>query len=120
MSRSLKITIEQSAEFLEKQLKNTRTAKERERIQVLWWLKTGQVQEHQELAHRLGRDKSTITRWLQKYRRGGLSELLLVKKAPGQLPHMTREALAGLKERKRKRSRLQKLRRNCGMAEKRV
>jgi len=32
----------------------------------------GQVQEHQELAHRLGRDKSTITRWLQKYRRGGL------------------------------------------------
>ncbi|MBD0342374.1 MAG: hypothetical protein ICV61_16300 [Microcoleus sp. Co-bin12] len=35
-------------------------------MQVLWWLKTGQVQEHQELAHRLGRDKSTITRWLQK------------------------------------------------------
>lgn len=82
MSRSLKITIEESAEFLEKQLKNTRTASQKERIQVLWWLKTGQVQEHQELAHRLGRDKSTITRWLQKYRRGGLSELLLVKKAP--------------------------------------
>ncbi|WP_333341441.1 hypothetical protein [Microcoleus sp. BROC3] len=37
----LKITIEQSAEFLEKQLKNTRTAaSQEERIQVLW-LKTG-------------------------------------------------------------------------------
>jgi transposase len=47
----------------------------------------------------LGRDKSTITRWLQKYRRGGLSELLLVRKAPGQLQHLTIEALAGLKER---------------------
>lgn len=99
MARLLKITIEESAEFLEKQLKNTRTASQKERIQVLWWLKTGQVQEHQELAHRLGRDKSTITRWLQKYRRGGLSELLLVKKAPGQLQHLTIEALAGLKER---------------------
>jgi transposase len=99
MSRSLKITIEESAEFLEKQLKNTRTGSQKERIQVLWWLKTGQVQEHQELAHRLGRDKSTITRWLQKYRRGGLLELLLVKKAPGQLPHLTLEALARLKER---------------------
>ncbi|MEG4572251.1 hypothetical protein QUA56_05925 [Microcoleus sp. N3A4] len=43
MSRSLKITIEESAEFLEKQLKNTRTASLKERIQVLWWLKTGQV-----------------------------------------------------------------------------
>ncbi len=74
MGRSLKITIKESVEFLEKQLKNTRTASHQERIQVLWWLKTGQVQQHQELAHRLGRDKSRITRWLQKYRRGGLSE----------------------------------------------
>ena len=99
MSRSLKITIEESAQFLEKQLKNTRTANQKKRLQVLWWLKTGQVQEYQELAHRLGRDKSTITRWLQKYRRGRLSELLLVKKAPGQVPHLTLEVLAGLKER---------------------
>ena len=47
----------------------------------------------------MGRDKSTITRWLQKYRRGGLSELLLVKKAPGQEPHLRGDVLEGLKER---------------------
>ena len=41
MARSLKIIIEESAEFLEKQLKNTRTASQKERIQVLWWSKTG-------------------------------------------------------------------------------
>ncbi|WP_333129558.1 hypothetical protein [Microcoleus sp. Pol11C3] len=46
MTRSLKIIIEESAEFLEKQLKNTRTAHQKERIQVLWWLKTGQVQQY--------------------------------------------------------------------------
>ena len=40
-----------------------------------------------------------MTRWLQKYRRGGLSELLEVKTAPGQVPHLTPLALSGLKER---------------------
>ncbi len=99
MARSLKIVIEESAEFLEKQLKQTRTASQKERLQILWWLKTEQVQQHQELAHRLGRDKSTVTRWLQKYRRGGLLELLEVKTAPGQVPHLTPLALAGIKER---------------------
>lgn len=99
MARSLKLVIEESVEFLEKQLKQARTARQKERIQVLWWLKTGQVRQHQELAYRLGRDTSTITRWLQKYRRGGLSELLEVKTAPGQTPHLTPEALKGLKER---------------------
>ncbi len=29
----------------------------------------------------LGRDTSTVTRWLQKYRLGGLSSLLEIKKA---------------------------------------
>ena len=113
MSRSLKITIEESAEFLEKQLKNTRTANQKERIQVLWWLKTGQVQEHQELAHRLGRDKSTITGVVTKVATCGLSELLLVKKAPGQVPHLTRSGISRTQRTFRKRSSLQKLRRNC-------
>jgi len=99
MARRLQIVIEESVEFLEKQLKQTRTASQKERLQLLWWLKTGQVEQHQELAHRLGRDTSTVSRWLQKYRRGGLSQLLEVKTAPGKAPHLTPEALAGLKER---------------------
>ncbi len=60
MARSLKIVIEESAEYLEKQLKQTRTASQKEKLQILWWLKTDQVQQHQELAHRLGREKSTV------------------------------------------------------------
>jgi hypothetical protein len=34
----------ESAESLEQQLKNSRTASQKERLQMLWWLKTGQVQ----------------------------------------------------------------------------
>ncbi|WP_445251040.1 MULTISPECIES: hypothetical protein [unclassified Microcoleus] len=33
------------------------------------------------MAKRLGRDGSTVTRWLQKYRQGGLSELFALKSA---------------------------------------
>jgi hypothetical protein len=43
MPRRLQIVIEESVEFLDKQLKQTRTASQKERLQILWWLKTGQV-----------------------------------------------------------------------------
>jgi transposase len=99
MARRLQLTIAETEEFLEKQLKEVRTASQKERLQMLWWLKTGQVQQHQELAQRLGRNGSTVSRWLQKYRTGGLSALLYVKTAPGQAPHITPEALTALKER---------------------
>ena len=99
MPRRLQLVIEESAEALEKQLKHARTASQKERLQMLWRLKTEQVTEHQQLAARLGRDPSTISRWLQKYRRGSLCKLLEVKTAPGQVPQITSEVLAGLEQR---------------------
>lgn len=99
MPRQLQLEIAESAEALEKQLKHARTASQKERLQMLWWLKSGQVNEHQQLARQSGRDPSTITRWLQKYRTGGIAELLKVKSAPGKPPQMTPEALAGVKKR---------------------
>lgn len=65
----------------------------------LWWLKTGQVSQHQELSQRLSRDASTITRWLQKYRLGGLSQLLEVKTAPGREAKISGVALEQLQQR---------------------
>ena len=44
---------------------------------------SGQVKEQQEIGKPLARDTSTVTRWLQKYRKGGLSGLLEIKKAAG-------------------------------------
>lgn len=99
MARHLFIEITESAKTLEKQLKHSRSASDKERLQMLWWLKTQQVTQHQELARRLGRNPSTITRWLTKYRQGGLTKLLEVKKAPGKTPHLTPEALLGLTRR---------------------
>ncbi len=79
MARQLILAIAESAESLEQQLKTSRTASQKERLQMLWWLKTGQITQHKTLAERLFRDGSTVTRWLQKYRQGGLSELLINK-----------------------------------------
>jgi len=58
---------------------------------------TEQLTQHQQLSERLGRNLSTVTRWLQRYRQDGLAGLLEVKVAPGQPPKLTPEALAGLK-----------------------
>ena len=97
MARKLEIEITESAEYLEKTLKQARSASQKERLQMLWWLKIGQVRSHHELACILARDPSTITRWLQKYRQQGLIGLLKIKKPVGQEPKIKGEVLELLK-----------------------
>jgi transposase len=99
MSRTLKLDIAESEEYLEKNVRNAKSAQQKERLQMLWWLKSGQVSKHQQLSQHLGRNPSTITRWLQRYRQGGLSALLEVKQAPGQPPKIQGELLSQLEER---------------------
>lgn len=98
MSRPFKVEITESEEELKKRLQTARLGSQKEKLQMLWWLKSGQVKEQQEIGQRLGRDTSTVTRWLQKYRLGGLSSLLEIKKAPGATRKMSHEALAALKQ----------------------
>jgi hypothetical protein len=43
MARKLELEITESSDYLEKTLKHTRSASQKERLQMLWWLKTGQV-----------------------------------------------------------------------------
>ena len=83
MSRPFTIEITESEADLKKRLQQAREVTHKEKLQMLWWFKCGQVTQQQEIGQRLGRDTSTVTRWLQKYRRGGLVELLQINKAPG-------------------------------------
>jgi transposase len=96
MSRPFKIEITESEADLKKRLQHAREAIHKEKLQMLWWLKSGQVTQQQEIGNRLGRDTSTVTRWLQKYRRGGLVELLQINKAPGNERKIKGEVLADL------------------------
>lgn len=99
MSRPFKIDISESLEELEKALKHTNSASSKERLQMLYWLKSGQVTSRRSLAERLGRDEATITRWIRKYRDGGRLSLLSVKHAPGKVSSVKGEELKQLKER---------------------
>lgn len=99
MARRLKLEIAETAQYLEKSLKQAKSASQKERMQMLWWLKTGQVHEHQELSKRLGRSPASITRWLSQYRTLGLNQLLEIKTAPGAEPKIQGEALEKLQER---------------------
>jgi transposase len=65
---------------------------------MLWWLKSGQVTQQQEIGKRLGRDTSTVTRWLQTYRDGGLKNLLQINKAPGAERKLSDAVLADLQQ----------------------
>ncbi|NET34167.1 MAG: helix-turn-helix domain-containing protein [Cyanothece sp. SIO1E1] len=95
----MKLEIAESAEYLEKSMKQAQSGAQKERLQMLWWVKTNQVSQHQELSARLGRDPSTIRRWLQKYRRGGLKALLEMKHPPGATPKIQGEARSALEAR---------------------
>ncbi|WP_166482401.1 helix-turn-helix domain-containing protein [Scytonema sp. UIC 10036] len=98
MSRPFKIEIAESEEELKKRLQKASLGNQKEKLQMLWWLKSGQVSEQQEIGFRLGKDTSTVTRWLQKYRSGGLSSLLEIKKAPGAKRKINDAAIASLKQ----------------------
>lgn len=56
---------------MELALKYATEASNKERLQMLYWLKSGKVTTRQASAERLGRDEATITRWLKKYKDGG-------------------------------------------------
>ncbi|MDB9306848.1 MULTISPECIES: helix-turn-helix domain-containing protein [Cyanophyceae] len=96
MSRPFKIEIAESEEELKKRLQTVNLGNQKEKLQMLWWIKSGQVKEQQEVGKRLAKDTSTVTRWLQKYRSGGLEELLEIKKAPGAKRKIHDAAIAAL------------------------
>lgn len=98
MSHPFEIEIAESEEELKKRLQTANRGNQKEKLQMLWWVKSGQVKEQQEIGKRLAKDTSTVTRWLQKYRSGGLAELLEIKKAPGSKRKINERASAALEE----------------------
>jgi transposase len=98
MSRPFKIALAESEEELKKRLQTASLGTQKEKLQMLWWLKSGQVKQQQEIGERLARDTSTVTRWLHKYRTGGLSGLLEIKKAAGAKRKINDAALTALKQ----------------------
>ncbi|NJL09670.1 MAG: IS630 family transposase, partial [Calothrix sp. SM1_7_51] len=64
MARPFVLEIAESIEFLERSLKRAKSGARKERLQMLWWIKTGQIRYRQEISRRLSRSPATPTRWL--------------------------------------------------------
>lgn len=97
--RPFQVSVSESLEQLEKTLQKARTVSQRERVQMLVWLKQGVVSSRGELAARCNRNPSTINRWLARYKHGGLKALLTVHHAPGAVRKIDGDALEQLSAR---------------------
>ncbi|MBD2035181.1 winged helix-turn-helix domain-containing protein [Leptolyngbya sp. FACHB-321] len=91
------VEVKESLEALAAQLQPVKTPKDKERLQVLYWLKQDKPPSISALAKATGKHRNTLQTWLMQYRNGGVEAMLEVKKAPGGvrvIPQGAEEALA--------------------------
>ena len=76
MSGVYHLEITESKEALNILLRQQTRATDRDRVHLLYLLKSGQVATMQEAAVWLGRHRVTVQKWAKRYRDGGLVQLL--------------------------------------------
>ena len=99
MSRSIRIEITESAEELRELMNEQTRAKFRERLQILYWIKTERFRSLQDLSDYLGRSKSVIVKWLSLYRTQGLAALLKWNYHGGRRSKLSEAVLDALQQR---------------------
>ncbi|MDJ0746637.1 MAG: helix-turn-helix domain-containing protein [Xenococcaceae cyanobacterium MO_167.B27] len=91
MAGNLKIEIIESVETLSKLIKQEKNPQKKERIQALYWIKTNLVESIGHLSSLSGKHRTTVSRWLSSYRKGGLSKMLDIYKSSGRKAVITPE-----------------------------
>ena len=94
----LKIEIKESRAELLEQLKEAKNQEVKERRESLYWLKTLQVETTSEIADLIGKHRTTVSRWLSRYRKGGLEGLRTKGKSTGRSRKMSPEVEEKLKK----------------------
>ena len=98
MSRGLKIEISETVEELKDLLSLINNQKVKERIQMLYWLKSKQVESENAIANLTGKHRTTISRWLRIYRTGGINALLAKGKSTGRSRKLNSQIEESLKQ----------------------
>jgi transposase len=96
MAGVYKLEITETEADLKQRLRSQKTASDKERIQLLYLLKTEQATTIQSAAALLGRHRVTVQEWLRLYRCGGLEALLRHKPRTGRrqsIPQWAQDAL---------------------------
>lgn len=99
MTGVYKLEIQESEDELKLLLRAQKTASCKERIHLLYLLKSKQAQTVQEAASILGRHRATLQEWLKYYREGGMEELLKSRPRSGRPRAIPAWAVAALQNR---------------------
>ncbi|PZU97877.1 MAG: helix-turn-helix domain-containing protein [Pseudanabaena sp.] len=96
MSGVYKLEITESEEELKELLDKQKTASDKERVQVLYLLKSKQAGTVRAAATQIGRNRTTVQEWLKGYREGGITGILTHKPRAGRkpkIPYWAQQAL---------------------------
>ncbi|MEG4047023.1 helix-turn-helix domain-containing protein [Microcoleus sp. Pol17_C1] len=74
MKVNYQVRIDLKADELKIILSEQRTLPNKQKIQALYWLKTGASQSLTNVAERLGVHRITVHRWLTQYTAGGMPD----------------------------------------------
>ncbi|MDY7016105.1 MAG: helix-turn-helix domain-containing protein [Cyanobacteriota bacterium] len=97
MAGVYKIEITETEAELKQLLGREKTGSGKERIQVLYFLKTKKAKTVKETAEMIGRNRVTVQDWLTQYRQGGLEKFLSKKPRTGRprkVPQWAEKALS--------------------------
>ena len=86
MAGVYRLEIIESEEKLKEMLGKQKTASDKERVQVLYLLKSKQAATVQAAAQLIARNRSTVQEWLRGYRENGLAGILSHKPRIGRKP----------------------------------
>ena len=75
--------VRESAADLSEMRRAERDERRRERLHALWLVVSAEATSRTDLARRLGRNRETVSRWLEAYAQGGLAALLRPAGRPG-------------------------------------
>ncbi len=81
MAGAISVEVKESLEALAAQLQQAKTPKEKEQLQVLYWLKQNNPPSILTIAKAIGKHRNTLQTWLMLYRSGGIEVMLEVKKS---------------------------------------
>lgn len=73
------IAVHESRDELTEQLKQAKTLTDKERLQVLYWLKQENAPSISTIAKAIGKHRNTVQTWLSRYRSGGIAAMLEIK-----------------------------------------
>jgi transposase len=101
MANRVKVEIKETVDELKELIEQAADIRVKERLQVLYLLKSGQVRTLKAASQILIKDTATLYRWLRQYKTGGLAQMLDLYEARGKPASIPAEIVEKLKERLR-------------------